>query len=77
MGAAVFEMASQPMTQQDFWVSRSRGANSRVVINWRGCNFYWLLNTELKFLVATADRHTCGFTAFGGGSGKWYFSEAE
>lgn len=39
-------MASQPMMQQDFLVSGSGGANSRVMINLIGCNFYWLLNTE-------------------------------
>lgn len=34
------------MMQQHFLVSRSGGANSRVMIHLRGCNFYWLLNTE-------------------------------
>lgn len=46
VGAEGFETLSQPVMQQDFLLSRSRGANSGVMINLRGCNFYWLLNAK-------------------------------
>lgn len=75
-GAESFEMTRQPVMQQDFLVSWSRGADFRVVINLRGCNFYWLLNREC---AAGILRWCCWWTwIYNSGSGKWQqsFSEA-